>query len=273
MYKSFETPGPISLYVEIGGGDVKVHASEVTETTIDVDGPDAEDVTVEQRGGQVVVIAPKRTTGFFNRDSDLSVTATVPLESELVTKVGSADLVATGRYGKARVKAGSGEVRISELMDEALIDTGSGDVTIDEARGDLRVKCGSGEVRIDRAAGKTSVSTGSGDVYLGVTESATEVKSGSGEIRVKEAHTDLAMTTASGDLHVDTFQRGGLRAKGVSGDVWVGIPAGIPVWTDVSCLSGKVTSTLEGAGQPEDGQEFIELRATTVSGDIHLEQL
>ncbi len=273
MHKGFETPGPISLYVEIGGGDITVRAEEVTETTIEVDGQDAEDVTVEQRGAQVVVIAPRKATGFFNRHDDLSVTATIPLDSELVTKVASADVVATGRYGKARVKAGSGEVRISELMDEALIDTGSGDVTIEVARGDLRVKCGSGEVRIDRAAGKTSVSTGSGDVYLGVTESATEVKSGSGEIRVKEALSDVSLTTASGDLHVGTFHQGDLRAKGVSGDIWVGIPAGIPVWTDVSCLSGKVTSTLEGAGQPEDGQEFIELRATTVSGDIHLEQL
>jgi len=45
------------------------------------------------------------------------------------------------------------------------------------------------------------------------------------------------------------------------------------VWTDVSCVSGSVSSNLTGAGQPEDGQDYIEIRATTVSGDISLAQL
>jgi hypothetical protein len=34
-----------------------------------------------------------------------------------------------------------------------------------------------------------------------------------------------------------------------------------------------VRSDLEGAGEPEEGQDYIELRAKTVSGDIQLEQL
>ena len=95
---------------------------------------------------------------------------------------------------------------------------------------------------------------------------------GSGDLRVHEAGADVRLTTASGDLVVDTIHRGQLQAKNVSGDIRVGIPAGVPVWTDVTSVNGEVTSTLEGAGRPAEGQDYVELRAKTVSGDVHLEQ-
>ena len=96
------------------------------------------------------------------------------------------------------------------------------------------------------------------------------MKSGSGDLVVEEAHEGLSLTTASGDLAVRRMHRGELRASNVSGDIAVGIPAGVPVWTDISTLTGSVSSTLQGAGQPEDGQDYVEVRAKTVSGDIHL---
>ena len=52
-------------------------------------------------------------------------------------------------------------------------------------------------------------------------------------------------------------------AKNASGDVRVGIPAGVPVWTDVSSVTGQVHSDLQGAGEPAEGQDYIELRAKT----------
>ena len=59
--------------------------------------------------------------------------------------------------------------------------------------------------------------------------------------------------------------RGKITAKNVSGDVRVGIPAGTPVWTDVNTVTGSVASNLESAGKPAEGQDYVELRATTVS--------
>ena len=50
----------------------------------------------------------------------------------------------------------------------------------------------------------------------------------------------------------------------------IGVPAGVPVWTDISTVSGRIRSDAEGAGQPAEGQHHIEVRAKTVSGDIVL---
>ncbi|MDQ6641356.1 MAG: DUF4097 domain-containing protein, partial [Actinomycetota bacterium] len=131
----------------------------------------------------------------------------------------------------------------------------------------------SGDVRIGTAASPVGISTGSGDVTIGTTSASTVIKTGSGDLTVNRAETDLSLTTASGDTEVGRFSRGALRAKSASGDVRIGIPRGVPVWTDISTVSGRVGSDLESAGEPAPGQDHVEVRASTVSGDVLLRQL
>ena len=79
------------------------------------------------------------------------------------------------------------------------------------------------------------------------------------------------MSTGSGDLVIGTANRGRVTAKGASGDVHVGVPAGVPVWTDVSTVSGRIRSEPRPApASPRTGADYVELRAKTVSGDIVL---
>ncbi|TRW47324.1 DUF4097 family beta strand repeat-containing protein [Georgenia yuyongxinii] len=274
MHYTFETPGPTELYVELGAGRLTVRADDgATATTVDVEGTEAAQVTVEQRGPQVVLLAPRRWFDVFGSFHDLTVDVTVPTASTLVTRLGSADMVATGRFGAARLRTGSGDLRVDELTRHAVVETGSGDVEITAALSDLRVRSGSGDVRVGRCGGSVGISTGSGDVALGTTEGDVMAKSGSGELNVADARTSLRLTTASGDVHVAALHAGQVRAKAVSGDVRVGVTPGVPVWTDVNSISGKVVSTLQGAGRPGPGQEHIEIHASTVSGGVYLEQL
>jgi hypothetical protein len=42
------------------------------------------------------------------------------------------------------------------------------------------------------------------------------------------------------------------------------------VWLDVNTLSGSVSSALSGGEPPVEGEEAVELRVDTVSGDISL---
>ena len=46
----FQTPQPVSLYVEIGKGTVRVNATDTNETHVQVTGRDADQVRVEQNG-------------------------------------------------------------------------------------------------------------------------------------------------------------------------------------------------------------------------------
>lgn len=272
MQHTFHTPEATSLYVELGSGDLDVRAEDVTETTVDVEGHNAEDVTVEQREDQIVVLAPRRGGTFFGGGRDLRIRVSMPTSSRFATKVGSADVHASGRLGETMVKSGSGDVSVADVDGSALLESGSGDLSVGTVTGELRVKSGSGDVEVDRVDGQASISTGSGDVEVGVAGDVVQIKSGSGDGRIRDARASVSVGTASGDLVIDTMHRGELRANNVSGDIRVGIPAGVPVWTDISSMTGTVHSDLDGAGEPADGQDYIEMRAKTISGDIYLEQ-
>lgn len=270
---NFATHEPVSLQVETGKGSVTVTCADTTETRITVEGRDADEVLVEHDGGQINVIAPRHRVGFFGGDSELFVTAVVPTGSHVGAKTGSADVTVEGEAGRVAIKSGSGDVRVQTARGAALVETGSGDIQVDHAQDALRVKSGSGDVELAHGGGQVAVSTGSGDVQIGTCESAAVVKTGSGDLRVGEAYDDVSLATGSGDFVIDHVHRGRLSAKGASGDIRVGIPSGLPVWTDLSTVSGSIRSSLEGAGQPAEGQDHVELRAKTVSGDIVLTQI
>ncbi len=272
MQHEFQSTVPQQLYVEIGGGRVNVVAEETDRVLVEVSGESPEDVVVEQRGDLVVVVAPRRT-GFFSGSPNHQVRLVVPRGADLTTKTGSADVTAVGTLGHLDLTSGSGEVEVEAADGDAVVKTGSGDVGLGQVGGRARIKSGSGDVEIRSLQGKADIGTGSGDIAVGRTTSALQLKSGSGDLRVGEAASDLTLTTASGDLRVSRFSRGQVSAKNVSGDIRLGIPAGVPVWTDVSSTSGHVRSSLVGAGRPADGQDHIEIRARTVSGDILLDQL
>ncbi|CUR54815.1 conserved hypothetical protein [metagenome] len=273
MQQAFETHEPVELYVEIGRGSVTLDAAETTESTVEVTGDRSDEVIVELNGRQLSVISPRHRTGFFGGEPNLFVTIAVPTDSQLNVKTGSADVSASGTWGSTQVKSGSGQVRLAEVGAPALIETGSGDISAERILGEAKIKSGSGNVTVQRADSAALVSTGSGDVELAVAAGPVVVKTGSGDLRVATADGDVSMSTGSGDAVVERLNRGTFSVKGASGDVAVGVPAGVPVWTDLSSVSGHVHSNLVGAGTPADGQAHIELRAKTVSGDITLKQL
>ena len=273
MFKAFETHKRTRLYVEIGRGSVTADATDTSESTVEVTGEHSDQVIVEQNGDQISVLAPKLRTGFFGGEANLIVTVTVPTNSELSVKTGSADIHASGTWSTTQIKSGSGQVRVDSIDAPAVVETGSGDISVGRILEEARIKSGSGDVHVQQAGSSTAVSVGSGDVAIGQAAGPTVVKTGSGDLRIATADGDVSMSTGSGDAVVERLNRGKFSLKGASGDVAVGIPAGIPIWTDISSVSGRVRSDLDGAGSPEDGQDYIELRAKTVSGDITLKQL
>jgi len=273
MNKAFETHQPVKLHIEIGRGLVTAGATGTTESSVEVTGEHSDEVIVELNGDQLTVLAPKIRTGFFGGEPNLFVTVSVPTGSELSVRTGSADVHASGTWGTTLVKSGSGEVQIESVGGPAVLETGSGGITAGDLLGETRIKSGSGDVRLTRAAASVVVSTGSGDVEIDSAAGPTVIKTGSGDLRVATADGDVSMATGSGDAIVGRLNRGRFSVKGASGDVAVGVPEGVPVWTDISSVTGRVRSDLVGAGAATEGQDHVELRAKTVSGDITLKQL
>jgi hypothetical protein len=64
---------------------------------------------------------------------------------------------------------------------------------------------------------------------------------------------------------------GEVRLVSASGDVEVGIRRGSRLWVDAKSMSGGTSSELEVGDAPPAGDgPMVELRATTMSGDIQI---
>ena len=274
MNRQFETPEPIDLYVELGKGDVDIRAMSTGTTTVDVEGRDAEEVTVTFENNRLSVIAPKENGSWFGgRDRELRVRVELPTESNVSVKTGSADIEISGQVHECRVKTGSGDVACDTFSGSARVETGSGDVAVSEAHAELQVKSGSGDISVGTSLSELNVSTGSGDVEVGTTNGRTVVKTGSGDLKVANANADISLSTGSGDLSLGTVRRGRVSLKGASSDLEIGIPAGTPVWADINTVTGSLRSRIESVGAPQEGQDHIELQARTVSGDITINEV
>ena len=216
------------------------------------------------------MVAPQTRSGLFGSEPSYAVTVTMPESSNATIKTGSADITLEGAFGYGQIKSGSGDCRLAMFAGPLAVETGSGDIEVEHAGSDLRVKSGSGDVNVTQTNATASVSTGSGDVEIGTTNGPSVIKTGSGDLEIGQALDGVSMSTGSGDIVIHTATRVKFSAKCASGDVQIGIPAGVPVWTDLTTVSGEIHSNLRGAGQPEPGSDYIELRAKTVSGDIQL---
>jgi DUF4097 and DUF4098 domain-containing protein YvlB len=269
----FDTPTPIRLFTELGRGRLRVDAGDTATTRVRVEGRDADQVLVHQDEDEVSVIAPRHRGGFVSREAEYFVSVELPTGSDVRARTGSADVVLRGDLDSCQVRTGSGDVEIASTSGPTLVETGSGDISVEHAAAELRLKSGSGDVQVRLADSATAISAGSGDIRIVTSMGPTAVKTGSGDVQVTDSHGDLSLTTGSGDMVVRTAHRGRFAANGASGDVHIGIPAGVPVFTDIFTVSGEIRSDLVGAGEPEEGADHVEVRAKTASGDIWLRQL
>ena len=130
MQRTFSTPEPVSMYVELRSGDLAITTAETDETVVEVVRPhgDDDDVTVEQRGDDIVVVSRHGGRGglFGSSRDGAHVRVTMPHDSRLVTKLGSAEVRVDGRLGESSLKSGSGDVRLDELSAKAFVETGPG---------------------------------------------------------------------------------------------------------------------------------------------------
>lgn len=269
---AFDTPEPIDLYVENGRGTVDVTATDTTETTVRITGERAEEFEVRDLGDRIAIIAPRRGGGFFGKDPRAEIVVEVPVASGLDAKVGSSDVAAHGRFADTRVDSGSGDVALDIVDGDTVVQCGSGDVLAEHLAGEARIKSGSGDIRVNRADSNLLITTGSGDVRVDRAGAELAIKTGSGDAQVRSVASDVVFTTGSGDLLIGQASSGRVTAKTASGDISIGVLPGTPVWTDVRTASGRLSSTLPSTGEPAPDQDFLEVRATTASGDVTLHQ-
>jgi hypothetical protein len=282
--ESFETPGKVRLEIDNHAGrfDVVTHDEPMTliEIDSDVNGSDLVDeatVTMVPAGDgfEVEVRIPKSRRRLLSFGRSVTVAVRVPYDSDLVVKTASADIEASGRYGRASCDSASGDITVDDAV-EVKVRSASGDLSVGDVRGEIRAQSTSGDLVVGRIAGDSSVSTTSGDVRVGTAFGYVKAESVSGDVGVDVARNGVSVNGVSGDIRITCVSEGEVTLKTVSGDAQVGIPPGRSIFVDAQTLSGNLVTDFDLDGVPGEGggggepPRRVAIRATSVSGQVRI---
>ncbi len=253
MRYELSTPEPPRIRVRLGAGRVEVETADTQETVVEVEAVrgDVDSIRVEQHGREILIEHRKRLR--LPRDEEYEVVVRAPHGAEGDLNLASADVRVRGRLGALE------------------LNTASGDAEVELVERDARVRSASGDVSLGEVGGKADVNTASGDVTVRAAGGGVSVRSASGEVALGAARGRVSANTASGDVMLNSIAEGSVDVKSASGDIRIGVAEGSRFFVDARSMSGETSSELEVLGaEPSAEGPLVELKATTMSGDIRL---
>jgi len=172
---TFATPGPITATVKVAGAQVRVTASDRTDTAVLVepinrasqsDVKVANKTKVDFASGQLKV----KTTASGDKNGSVAITIDLPAGSRLAANLAYSSVHADGPLGWCELHMASGRVRLDRI-DALRANISAGEVAIDRADGSVTATTASGAIRIGRMThGQAKLMNGSGNIEVGISE-------------------------------------------------------------------------------------------------------
>ncbi|WP_431045662.1 DUF4097 family beta strand repeat-containing protein [Streptomyces sp. P1-3] len=275
----FDTPGAISVSLDLVVGDAQFIAGDAAHTVVEVQPTDAsksidveaaEQTDIEFRNGRLLIKAP-RQRGYLGygrkKGASVDVTVTLPAGSRLEATAAVGGFHCEGRFGECRLQTGLGAIRV-DRADSVHLDTSGGDVAVDRVAGPADVTSGGGTVRVRRIDGTAVIKNWAGTVTVGDVTGDVRADTTAGDIVIDRAHASVEASTTLGQVHLREVAGGTVTLKSGGGAVDVGIRAGTSAWIDAHSAHGSVHNLLEPSDKPEPSDRTVKVRAQTEFGDI-----
>jgi hypothetical protein len=273
---TFATPGPISATVEVAGAEVRVTASERTDTVVLVEPLNAASRTdvkvanktkVDFAGGQLTV----KTMVPGDKNGSVAITIDLPVGSSLITHLAYSGMHAVGPVGNCELQMASGRVRLDHTG-ALRANISAGEVEIGHIAGRADIDGATFAVRIGEAEGPVRIASSGGQARIGHAMADVELSSGSGGFDIDSADGSVTATTGSGAIRIGRMSRGHARLTNGSGDIEVGISDGTVADLDVNSERGSVRNSVASHEHPEEPDE-VTVHARTRHGDIIVQRV
>lgn len=273
----YETPQPISVTLELSVGEVRINASDRTDTVVEVrpsnaadehDIKAAQEVRVDYDNGVLRVTGPKvRFFDFSRRTRSVDVTIELPAGSHVSAETQVSDVRSAGRLGECRLKTSAGGFRL-ERTGPLRLDTSVGDVTVEGVAGNAEISTGTGKVELGEIDGTAVVKNSNGVTTIEAVTGDARVRSANGDISIGRAGAGVDAKTSMGNIRLGEVARGSIVLGTSMGNLDIGIAEGTAAWLQVNTAFGRLRNQLEQATRPEDAAETVEVRGRTSFGDI-----
>jgi hypothetical protein len=296
---TFDTPEPISVRIDLPGGEVTIIASDRTDTVVDVRPGEEEEETpaiqIGYAGGTLVIKAAQHDSGVSatsrqaaagaagrqqswglaglarmlvgDCDESARVTIELPSGSHVQGEAMSGEFHCTGRLGDCRLRTDYGDIRLDQAAAVRLT-SDSGEITVERATGHAEITSGSGEITVHEIDGTATIRNDDGECNIGEVTGDLRLIGVHGDMQVNRAHGGVEAKNVHGSVRIGEVARGSVVLTSTTGDLEVGIRQGTAALLDVSTANGRLLNSLEARDSPEGFDETLEIRARTHDGDI-----
>ena len=270
---TFDTPGPIAATVVVGGAQVRVTASDRTDTVVLVEPIDkasktdvkvASKTKVDFAGGQLSV----KTTVSGDKNGSVVITIDLPAGSSLIAYLAHSSVHADGSFGECELHMASGRVQLDRIS-ALQANIAAGEVTIGHIAERASVDGGAFAMRISEVKDTVKLSsTGAGQTWIGHASADLDLSSAHGGFDIDRADGSVTAKTADGAIRIGRLTRGQAELMNRTGNIEVGISEGTAARVDATSERGSVRSSVPSQENPDTSDNTVTVHARTRYGDI-----
>ena len=269
---TFGTPGPIAATVVVAGAQVRVTASDRTETVVlvePIDEASKKDVKVASKtkvdfaAGQLSV----KTTVSGDKNGSVVITIDLPAGSSLVAYLAHSSVHADGSFGECELHVASGQVQLDRI-NALQANIAAGEVTIDHIAEGANIDGAAFAMRISEVKDTVKLSGSGGQTWIGHALADLDLSSGSGGFDIDRADGSVTAKTGDGAIRIGRLTRGQAELWNGSGNIEVGISEGTAARVDANSERGSVRNSVPSQENPGPSDNTVTVHARTRYGDI-----
>ncbi len=271
---TFATPKPITATVEVAGAQVRVTASDRTDTVVLVEPIDkanrshvkvADKTKVEFADGRLSV----KTTTSGDKNGAVAITIDLPTGSGLAAYLAYSAVHADGSFGEGELHMASGRVQL-DRVDALRANIASGEVAIGHIAGRADIEGSAFTMRIGEVDGTVGFSNSGGQTWIGHAAGDLDLSSAGCDFDIDRADGNVTAETAGGAIRIGRMTNGQAKLTNGSGNIEVGITEGTAASIDVNSERGAVHNFVSSQGEPGASDPKVSIFARTRHGDITL---
>jgi Putative adhesin len=273
---AFDTPVPIAATVVVGGAQVRVTASERTDTVVRVEPIDkasrsdvkvASKTKVDFAGGQLSV----KTTASGHKNGSVAITIDLPAGSSLVAYLAHSRFHADGPLGECELHMASGQVQLDRIG-ALQANLAGGEVAIGHVAERATIEGAAFSLRIGEVTDTFKLSSSAGQTWIGHAWADLDLSSGHGGFDIDRADGGVSAKTGDGAIRIGRLTRGQAELVNRSGSIEVGISEGAAASVDATSERGSVRNSVPPPGSPGTSHNEVTVRARTRYGDIVIQR-
>jgi hypothetical protein len=273
---AFDTPGPIGATVVVAGAQVRVTASDRTDTVVlvePIDRSSQSDIKVASKtridfaGDQLSV----KTTVSGDKSGSVVITIDLPAGSSLLGYLSHSSVHADGSLGECELHMASGQVQLDRIS-ALQANVAAGEVTVGHITERASIDGAAFALRISEVRDTVRLSTSGGQTWIGHACADLDLSSGQGGFDIDRADGSVTARTGDGAIRIGRLTRGPAELLNRSGNIEVGISAGTAARVDASSKRGSVRNLVPLQENPEATDNKVTIRARTRYGDIIIQR-